>query len=86
MTLGEANLPETLEELELEDQLSCIAADLVEYQQNYLFLERLFAAKSGQWLDVDSLCQGVPQVKTQLQQLRTYFQSISLASDLVRIS
>jgi hypothetical protein len=46
MTLEEMNLEENLE-MELEDKLSCLTADLVEFESNSLFLERLFSEEVG---------------------------------------
>jgi hypothetical protein len=68
MTL-ETLLDRDSEELELEDWLSCISADLLEYDRNSLFLERLFAQKSGEWSTIESLCDGLPDIETQLQHL-----------------
>jgi hypothetical protein len=44
-----------------ENQLSDITADLVELEENGVFLERLFSLEAGQWVDAASLCNGVTQ-------------------------
>lgn len=57
------------EDMDLEDELADIAADLVEFEENSLFLSRLFAAAVGQWLEVISLCDGLERVANQLTEL-----------------
>jgi hypothetical protein len=53
--------------MDLEDKLGDLAADLVEFEDNSQFLSRLFSADSGHWLEVNSLCDGLEPVATQLQ-------------------
>lgn len=73
MTLATVDLEDNLENLNLEDKLSCLTADLVEFDRNRPFLERLFAAKIGQWQSVDALCVGLPEIERQLQALKEQF-------------
>ena len=75
MTLATVDLEDNLENLSLEDRLSCLTADLVEFDRNRLFLARLFAARLGQWQSVDALCVGLPEIERQLQALKERFVS-----------
>ena len=65
MTL-ETTLDRDLETLDPEDRLSCITADLLEYDRNSPFLVRLFAQKSGEWSAIEPLCAGLLDIETQL--------------------
>jgi len=56
-------------EMELEDQLSDLTADLVASRFNETFLERLFAVPTGQWLKVESLCRGL-EIQAKFADLR----------------
>lgn len=56
-------------EMEREERLADLAADLVSIQQNELMLERLFEAQPGQWVDIDSLVGGLPPVAHQLDEM-----------------
>ncbi|MEX0272079.1 hypothetical protein AB3R30_23420 [Leptolyngbyaceae cyanobacterium UHCC 1019] len=68
MTL-ETTLARDLETLDPEDLLSCITADLLEYDRNSPFLVRLFAQKSGEWSAIEPLCANLPDIETQLHAL-----------------
>ncbi|MBD1806921.1 hypothetical protein H6F98_15850 [Microcoleus sp. FACHB-SPT15] len=72
MTLEEMNLEENLE-MELEDKLSCLTADLVEFESNSLFLERLFSEEVGKWIEIESLCSGLQEIESQLEELKELF-------------
>ncbi|MBI4641216.1 MAG: hypothetical protein HY731_11010 [Candidatus Tectomicrobia bacterium] len=56
--------------MNLEDKLSDLTANLVELEENSLFLERLFSDDSGRWIDVASLCSGLTDVEGRLEELR----------------
>ncbi|AFZ27807.1 hypothetical protein Cylst_5822 [Cylindrospermum stagnale PCC 7417] len=60
-----------MEFLKIEDRLSNISADLVEYEE--VFLKRLFHEPSGKWLDLTLICSGIAQIEHQLEQLRESF-------------
>lgn len=55
------------ENITLEDQLSCLTADLLELKTNQQFLEELFKVASGQWRDVGSLCTNLDQIISELE-------------------
>lgn len=69
MTLEEMNQEENLE-MELEDKLSSITADLVEFESNSQFLERLFSEEAGKWIEIEPLCNGLKEIESQLEELR----------------
>jgi hypothetical protein len=77
MTLEKTNLENSLEdgleELELEDKLLDITTELVSINNNSLFLERLFSQDAGQWIEIESLCSGIREIETQLEELRELF-------------
>jgi len=60
--------------MNLVDTLSEITADLVELEENELFLERLFQLKPGVWTDLDCLCDGLDGYQAQLKALQQSFQ------------
>ena len=66
----EMNLEDGIEELELEDRLSSLTADLVEFESNDLFLERLFSEEAGKWIGIEPLCNGLKEIESQLEELR----------------
>ena len=45
--------------MNVEDKLSDITSDLVELEENIIFLERLFSIESGIWIEVTSLSIGL---------------------------
>ena len=62
--------------MKLEDKLSEITADLVEFEENTLFLERLFSVEAGRWIEVAPLCNGLTEeVEEQLEALEESFQT-----------
>ncbi|WP_107666623.1 hypothetical protein [Cyanothece sp. BG0011] len=67
MTLDIDRNIEKQEEMDLEDQLSCLTADLIEYKKNKMFLNNLFNVESGQWTDINTLCQGINHLQNQLE-------------------
>ena len=73
MTLEEINLQDSLEEEEIEDILSGITADLVGYESNSPFLERLFLQAGGKWIEIDGLCKGLKEIESQLEELKELF-------------
>ncbi|MEC4985488.1 MAG: hypothetical protein SAJ37_09000 [Oscillatoria sp. PMC 1068.18] len=50
------------EDLAIEDKLSCLTADLVEFENNLPFLEKLFSTEAGKWVEISLLCQGIIEV------------------------
>lgn len=58
------------EDIELEDQLSCLTADLVEYKSNQQFIKNLFAIEAGKWTNIDTLCKGMTNIKTELELIK----------------
>lgn len=69
MTLDTEKTINLIKDLEIEDQLSCLTADLVEHESNQPFLQRLFANKAGQWLDIYTLCQDLNSILNQFKSL-----------------
>lgn len=65
MSLEEIDL-----DIDIEDRLSCLTADLVEFESNSLFLQRLFSIDAGKWVEVGPLCSDLRQVEVQLRELR----------------
>ena len=59
-------------EMELEEKLSSITADLVEFESNSQFLERLFSEDAGKWIEIESLCSGLKEIESQLKELREH--------------
>jgi len=45
--------------MNVEDKLSDMTSDLVELEENTIFLERLFSMESGVWVEVISLSTGL---------------------------
>ncbi len=60
--------------MNLVDILSEITADLVEFEENEPFLERLFQLKPGVWTDLDGLCDDLDGYKERLKALQKPFQ------------
>lgn len=73
MTLEKMNLEDGLE-MEVEDILSSITADLLEFESNRLFLDRLFSEEAGKWLEIAPLCEGLVEIESQLEELRASFE------------
>ena len=57
-----------------KNTLSEITADLVEFEENEPFLERLFQLKPGVWTDLDCLCDDLDGYSQTLKTLRESFQ------------
>jgi len=57
-------------QVNIEDQLADITADLVERDENSLFLERIFSQKAGVWEATAALCNHLVHIKTQIEQLQ----------------
>ena len=53
-------------QVNIEEQLADITADLVERDENSPFLERIFAQKAGVWEATAVLCNNLAQIKTRL--------------------
>jgi hypothetical protein len=60
--------------MSVRDTLSEITADLVEFEENEPFLERLFQLEPGVWADLDCLCDDLDGYKTRLEKLKKSFQ------------
>lgn len=67
------NKEESLEEMDVEDRLSCITSDLVSMKSNSPFLKRLFSQNAGKWIEIESLCSSLKEIETQLEKLRELF-------------
>jgi hypothetical protein len=63
------NLTNNIENITIEDQLSEITADLVEFKNNQIFLKRLFEYHQGEWLKVISLTEGLENIIDQFNLL-----------------
>ncbi len=59
-------------QVNIEDQLADITADLVEREENSLFLERIFAQTAGVWEDTAVLCNNLAPIKTHIEQLQKH--------------
>jgi hypothetical protein len=68
------NVTESIEDLTLEDQLSEISADLVEFKSNQIFLKRLFSHHQGEWLKVVNL---ISDMETIIKQINLLPEKIS---------
>src|SRR5438105_445136 len=64
------NTPESSGSLKVEERLADLTADLVEYEENSVFLERLFSLKAGVWEDVTTLCRGLVHLEDDMAQLQ----------------
>ena len=56
--------------MKVEERLADLTADLVEYEENSVFLERLFSLKVGVWEDVTVLCRDLVHLEDHMTQLR----------------
>jgi hypothetical protein len=56
-------------ELEGEDELSCISADMVSFRKYSTYMDRLFALPSGQWVELTHLFFGIGEIEQRLQGL-----------------
>lgn len=56
-------------ELEVEDELSCISADMVSFRKYSTCMERVFAVPSGQWVELKRLFFGIGEIEQRLQGL-----------------
>jgi len=56
--------------MNLEDRLSDITADLVELEENSVFLDCLFSQESGRWMEVASLCNDLTEIEGRLEELK----------------
>lgn len=74
MTLEQMNIEDSLEDIDVEDRLSCITADLVSMKSHDLFLERLFLQEAGKWIEIESLSIGLKEIETQIKELKELFQ------------
>jgi hypothetical protein len=63
MTEKTIKVTNTIEDLTVEDQLSEITADLIEFKTNQIFLHRLFSKPEGEWLKVISLCDNLENIR-----------------------
>src|SRR5262252_10198786 len=56
--------------MKVEERLADLTADLVEYEENSVFLERLFSLKAGVWEDVTALCRDIVHLEDDMAQLQ----------------
>ena len=56
--------------MKVEERLADLTADLVEYEENSIFLERLFSLKAGVWEDVTALCRDIVHLEEHMAQLQ----------------
>ena len=59
--------------MKIEEKLADLTADLVEDEENSVFLERLFSLKAGVWEDVTMLCRDLVHLEDPLAQLQWLF-------------
>lgn len=60
--------------MKLVDTLSEITADLVEFEENEPFLDRLFSLEPGIWVELDCLCEGLDGYQARLKKIKKVFQ------------
>lgn len=60
--------------MNLVDTLSEITADLVEFEENEPFLERLFHLEPGVWTELECLCNGLDDYQARLKKIKRAFQ------------
>ena len=56
--------------MKVEERLADLTADLVECEENSVFLERLFSLKAGVWEDVTTLCRDIVHLEDHMAQLQ----------------
>jgi hypothetical protein len=56
--------------MKVEERLADLTADLVECEENSVFLERLFSLKAGGWEDVTALCRDIVHLEDHMAQLQ----------------
>jgi hypothetical protein len=56
--------------MKVEERLADLTADLVEYEENSVFLKRLFSLKAGVWEDVTALCRDIGHLEDHIAQLQ----------------
>jgi hypothetical protein len=56
--------------MKVEERLADLTADLVECEENSVFLERLFSLKAGVWKDVTALCRDIVHLEDHMAQLQ----------------
>jgi hypothetical protein len=56
--------------MRVEERLADLTADLVECEENSVFLERLFSLKAGVWEDVTALCRDIVHLEDHMAQLQ----------------
>ena len=60
--------------MNLIDMLSEITADLVEFEENEPFLDRLFQLEPGVWVEVECLCDDLDGYQAKLKKWKKTFQ------------
>jgi len=60
--------------MNLVDTLSEITADLVEFEENEPFLDRLFQLEPGVWVEVECLCDDLDGYQAKLKKWKKTFQ------------
>jgi hypothetical protein len=56
--------------MKVEERLAALSADLVECEENSVFLERLFSLEAGAWEDVMALCHDIVHLEDDMAQLQ----------------
>ena len=56
--------------MKVEERLADLTADLVECEENSVFLERLFSLMAGVWADVTDLCRDIVHLEDDMAQLQ----------------
>ena len=56
--------------MKVEERFEELTTDLVESEENSVFLERLFSLKAGVWEDVTTLCRDIVQLEDDMAQLQ----------------
>ena len=56
--------------MKVEERFEELTADLVECEENSVFLERLFSLKAGAWEDVTALCHDIVPLEEHMAQLQ----------------
>ncbi len=56
--------------MKVEEKFEELTADLVECEENRVFLERLFSLKAGVWEDVTALCHDIVHLEDHMAQLQ----------------
>ena len=56
--------------MKVEERFAELTADLVECEENSVFLKRLFSLKAGVWEDITALCHDIGHLEDHIAQLQ----------------